>query len=127
MDVNLHLFAGKPKCIGLRSTEINVAMEKKISPNAIDIEQVRHVARLARLELSAAEEESLQADLSAILAYVDKLNQLDTTSVEPTAQVGEAGTPMREDEVTNHPAAEEMLANAPARTGSFFRVPKIIE
>jgi aspartyl-tRNA(Asn)/glutamyl-tRNA(Gln) amidotransferase subunit C len=102
-------------------------MEKKISANAIDIEQVRHVARLARLELSVTEEQSLQADLTAILAYVDKLNQLDTTSVEPTAQVGEAGTPMREDEVTNHPVPEEMLANAPARTGGFFKVPKIIE
>jgi aspartyl-tRNA(Asn)/glutamyl-tRNA(Gln) amidotransferase subunit C len=102
-------------------------MEKKISPHAIDIEQVRHVARLARLELSVAEEGSLQADLSAILAYIDKLNELDTTNVWPTAQVGEAGTPMREDEVTNHPAPEDMLANAPARAGGFFRVPKIIE
>lgn len=97
-------------------------VEKKIS-----VDQVRHVARLARLELSPAEEQSLQADLSAILSYVDKLNQLDTTAVEPTAQVGEAGTPMREDEVTNHPMPEEMLANAPAREGHLFKVPKIIE
>lgn len=96
--------------------------EKKIS-----VDQVRHVARLARLELSPAEEQSLQADLSAILSYVDKLNQLDTTAVEPTAQVGEAGTPMREDEVTNHPMPEEMLANAPARESHLFKVPKIIE
>lgn len=96
--------------------------EKKIS-----VDQVRHVARLARLELSPAEEQSLQADLSAILSYVDKLNELDTAAVEPTAQVGEAGTPMRDDEVTNHPAAEAMLANAPAREGHLFKVPKIIE
>ena len=93
----------------------------------ITIDQVRHVARLARLELSAAEEQSLQSDLSAILAYVDKLNQLNTDEVGPTAQVGESGTPMREDEVTNRSAPEEMLANAPARSRSFFKVPKIIE
>jgi aspartyl-tRNA(Asn)/glutamyl-tRNA(Gln) amidotransferase subunit C len=93
----------------------------------ITLEQVRHVARLARMELSAAEEQSLQSDLSAILAYVDKLNQLNTDEVEPTAQVGEPGTPMREDEITNHPAPEEMLANAPARSRNFFKVPKIIE
>jgi aspartyl-tRNA(Asn)/glutamyl-tRNA(Gln) amidotransferase subunit C len=93
----------------------------------ITIDQVRHVARLARLELSPGEEQSLQADLSAILAYVDKLNELNTEEVEPTAQVGESGTPMREDEVTNHPAPDEMLANAPARVGNLFRVPKIIE
>jgi aspartyl-tRNA(Asn)/glutamyl-tRNA(Gln) amidotransferase subunit C len=93
----------------------------------ITIEQVRHVARLARLELNAAEEQSLQSDLSAILAYVDKLNQLNTGEVEPTTQVGESGTPMREDEITNRPAPEEMLANAPARSRNFFKVPKIIE
>jgi aspartyl-tRNA(Asn)/glutamyl-tRNA(Gln) amidotransferase subunit C len=93
----------------------------------ITIDQVRHVARLARLELSPAEEQSLQSDLSAILAYVDKLNQLNTEEVEPTAQVGEPGTPMRDDEITNRPAPEEMLANAPARSRDFFKVPKIIE
>jgi aspartyl-tRNA(Asn)/glutamyl-tRNA(Gln) amidotransferase subunit C len=93
----------------------------------ITIDQVRHVARLARLELSAAEEQSLQSDLSAILAYVDKLNQLNTAEVEPTAQVGESGTLMRDDEITNRPAPEEMLANAPARSRNFFKVPKIIE
>ncbi len=98
-----------------------------MAENRISLEQVRHVARLARLELSAAEEQSIQADLSAILAYVDKLNQLDTSEVEPTAQVGESGTPMRPDEVTNRPASDDMLANAPARSRNLFKVPKIIE
>ena len=93
----------------------------------ITIDQVRHVARLARLELSAAEEQSLQSDLSSILAYVDKLNQLNTDEVEPTTQVGEPGTPMRDDEITNRPAPEEMLANAPARDRNFFKVPRIID
>ena len=93
----------------------------------ITIEQVRHVARLARLELSAAEEQSLESDLSSILAYVDKLNQLNTDEVEPTTQVGEPGTPMRDDEITNRPAPEEMLANAPARDRNFFKVPRIID
>jgi aspartyl-tRNA(Asn)/glutamyl-tRNA(Gln) amidotransferase subunit C len=96
--------------------------EKRIS-----IDQVRHVARLARLELSADEEKSLQSDLSAILTYVDKLNQLNTDEVEPTTQVGEPGTPQRDDEITNRPAPEDMLANAPARSRNFFKVPKIIE
>ena len=93
----------------------------------ITINQVRHVARLARLELSAAEEQSLQSDLSAILSYVDKLNQLNTEEVEPTTQVGESGTPTRDDQITNQPAPEEMLANAPARSRNFFKVPRIIE
>ncbi|HUN59117.1 MAG TPA: Asp-tRNA(Asn)/Glu-tRNA(Gln) amidotransferase subunit GatC [Candidatus Binataceae bacterium] len=93
----------------------------------ITIEQVRHVARLARVELSPEEETSLQTNMSEILAYVDKLNELDTANVEPTTQVGEAGTPMRNDEVTNRPAPEEMLRNAPARVNNFFKVPRIIE
>jgi len=93
----------------------------------ISLEQVRHVAQLARLELSPAEEERLQADLSAILDHVAKLDELDTSAVEPTAQVAEAGTPFRDDSVTNRPAPEEMLANAPAREGTLFKVPKIIE
>jgi aspartyl-tRNA(Asn)/glutamyl-tRNA(Gln) amidotransferase subunit C len=93
----------------------------------ITINQVRHVARLARLEFTAAEEQALQSELSAILAYVDKLNQLNTEEVEATAQVGEPGTLMRNDEITNPPAPEEMLANAPVRSSSYFKVPKIIE
>src|ERR1019366_8815679 len=93
----------------------------------ITLEQVRHVARLARLEWSPEEEERLRADMDEMLAYVDKLNELDTKEVAPTTQVGEAGMPMRDDEVTNRPAAEAMLANAPSRERGYFKVPKIIE
>lgn len=93
----------------------------------ITVEQVRHVALLARLELSPQDEERLRADMDEMLAYVDKLNELDTKDVAPTTQVGEAGIAMRDDEVTNPPAAEAMLANAPSRERSYFKVPKIIE
>jgi aspartyl-tRNA(Asn)/glutamyl-tRNA(Gln) amidotransferase subunit C len=93
----------------------------------ISLEQVRHVARLARLELSSAEEQSLRADMDEMLAYVDKLNELDTSNVPPTAQVGEVGTPMRDDVVTNPHAPNEMLANAPSRERDYVKVPKIIE
>ena len=98
-----------------------------MAESKITLEQVRHVARLARLRLSPNEEERVRADMDEMLAYVDKLNELDTKDVAPTAQVGEAGTPMRDDVVTNRPAPDEMLANAPAREGHFFKVPKIIE
>ncbi len=92
----------------------------------ISIEQVRHVARLARLELDPADEQSLQANLSEILTYIDKLNELDTANVPPTAQVGEAGTPMRDDVVTNPPAADEMRRQQrPCPRGPFLqRCPK---
>jgi aspartyl-tRNA(Asn)/glutamyl-tRNA(Gln) amidotransferase subunit C len=108
-----------PECYDL--PEITMAETK------ITLEQVRHVALLARLELSPQDEERLRADMDEMLAYVDKLNELDTKDVAPTTQVGEAGIPMRDDEVTNRPAADAMLANAPSRERGYFKVPKIIE
>ena len=98
-----------------------------MTESKISLEQVRHVALLARLKLTAEEETRLVADMSSMLGYVEKLNELKTDDIPPTAQVGDPGTPMRDDTVTNHPAPADMLANAPARSGGFFRVPKIIE
>ncbi|HVN30329.1 MAG TPA: Asp-tRNA(Asn)/Glu-tRNA(Gln) amidotransferase subunit GatC [Candidatus Binataceae bacterium] len=98
-----------------------------MAESKITLEQVRHVALLARLRLSPEEEAHLVADMSSMLGYVEKLNELNTDNVPPTAQVGEPGTPMRPDVVTNHPAPEDMVANAPQRHGNFFKVPKIIE
>ena len=109
----------RPECYDSRCTTM---AESKIT-----LEQVRHVALLARLELSPQTEERLRADMDEMLAYVDKLNELDTKDIAPTTQVGEAGTPMRDDEVTNLPDAEAMLANAPSRDRNYFKVPKIIE
>jgi aspartyl-tRNA(Asn)/glutamyl-tRNA(Gln) amidotransferase subunit C len=93
----------------------------------ISREQIRRVALLARLALEPAEEEAMAATLDAILTYMEKLGELDTAAVEPTAHILDLPTPWREDAVTNPPAAEALLANAPARDGDFFRVPKIIE
>jgi len=98
-----------------------------MADSKITLEQVRHVALLARLRLGADEETRLQADMSSMLGYVEKLNELNTDDVPPTTQVGEPGTPMRDDVVTNQPAPDDMLGNAPARHGNFFKVPKIIE
>jgi aspartyl-tRNA(Asn)/glutamyl-tRNA(Gln) amidotransferase subunit C len=90
-------------------------------------EDVRRVAELARLELSADEEGRLVGELDAILGYVAKLAGLDVSEVPPTANALDVGGAFREDEVTNAPDAEHLLANAPDRWQSFFRVPKIIE
>jgi aspartyl-tRNA(Asn)/glutamyl-tRNA(Gln) amidotransferase subunit C len=98
-----------------------------MAESKITLDQVRHVALLARLELTDAEEQRMRADMAEMLDYVDKLGELNTANVAPTAQVGESGTPMRDDEMTNRPAAEAMLANAPARDRNYFKVPKIIE
>jgi aspartyl-tRNA(Asn)/glutamyl-tRNA(Gln) amidotransferase subunit C len=90
-------------------------------------DEIRHVALLARLALDPAEEEAMTATLDDILTYMEKLDELDTSAVEPTAHILDLPAAWREDTVTNAPDADALLANAPARDGNFFRVPKIIE
>ncbi len=93
----------------------------------ISLKDVDHVARLARLELSASEKERMRKELDGILSYIDKLRVLDTSGVEPTSHAVPLTNVMRDDiEVPSLPQ-DEMLANAPDRHGELFRVPKIIE
>lgn len=94
---------------------------------ALSRDAVRRIALLARLELSADEEAMLTEQLDHILQYFEKLATLDTTAVEPTAHIVDMEAAYRDDVVINPPAAEELRANAPARDGDFFKVPKIIE
>jgi aspartyl-tRNA(Asn)/glutamyl-tRNA(Gln) amidotransferase subunit C len=88
---------------------------------------VQRIAMLARLRLTAEEEGRLTEQLDNILQYMGKLNQPDTSAVEPFRHVADKTNPMREDIVTNQPNVEALLANAPAKENTFFRVPKIIE
>ncbi len=90
-------------------------------------QQVENVAVLARLELSAAETETFTGQMDAILAYVDKLNELDTTGIVPTSHAVPMENAFRADEVRPSIGVENALANAPGRMEEFFRVPKVIE
>lgn len=98
-----------------------------MTESRITTEVVEHVARLARLELSAPEKERMRRELDSILAYIDKLRALDTREVEPTSHAVPLTNVMREDEPRPSFPQEDMLANAPDRSGEFFRVPKILE
>ena len=89
--------------------------------------EVEHVARLARLELTEEEKVRMTAQLDAILGYIETLNQLETSGVEPTTTVIPMVSVMREDEVRPSLQQNEALANAPDREDVFFRVPRIIE
>ena len=97
-------------------------MEKKI-----DQAQVRKVARLSRLDLTDAEVEEFTGQLSAILDYVAKMNELDTTDVEPLAHCLPINNVFRDDCVKESLGTEKTLANAPQRDGEFFKVPKILD
>ena len=93
----------------------------------ISREDVEHVARLSRLALSEAEAERMREQLSGILAYIDTLRGLDTAGVEPTSHAVPLVNVMRDDDTRPCLPPDAALANAPDRSGEFFRVPRIIE
>jgi aspartyl-tRNA(Asn)/glutamyl-tRNA(Gln) amidotransferase subunit C len=103
--------------------------------SGVTIEDVRRVAELANLELTAEEEPRMQRDLSAVLGYIAELNELDTAGVPAMAQVGEMlglldeknGDALRVDEVRPSVDRRAVMAAAPESDGRFFKVPKVIE
>jgi len=94
---------------------------------AITRQQVLHIATLARLELDEAEVESFREDLDEILGYVEKLEQLDTTGVEPTTHAVELVMQLRGDAVEQRLTGDDVLGNAPDVADEHFRVPKVVE
>jgi aspartyl-tRNA(Asn)/glutamyl-tRNA(Gln) amidotransferase subunit C len=90
-------------------------------------EDVEHVAELGRLELTAAEKEQFIVQLNDILAYFEKLNELDTSEVEPTSQVIPMSNVFRDDAVQPSLDRAKVLQNAPEESHFFFKVPRIIE
>jgi len=90
-------------------------------------QEVEHVARLARLELSDQEKETLTDQLSNILTYVEQLNELDTKGVEPTSHVLDISNVMRDDVPEASLPQDRALANGPDKASGHYKVPKIIE
>jgi aspartyl-tRNA(Asn)/glutamyl-tRNA(Gln) amidotransferase subunit C len=93
---------------------------------SVTIKDVEHIAALARLEFSDDEKEKFTHQLNDILQYIEKLNELDTSKVEPLSHVIELSNVFREDVVKPSISAEEALKNAPAKIDTFFKVPKVI-
>ena len=94
---------------------------------AITIEQVEYIAKLAKLEFSDSEKDKLTGELNRILQYMEKLNELDTTGVEPLSHPTEVTNVMRPDKVKPSMSSEEALNNAPSKEKGFFKVPKVIK
>ena len=90
-------------------------------------EEVDHIALLSRLELSAAERERAATELSQILGYFEKLNDLDTENTEPTSQAIPAVNILREDIVSPSLTPEAALQNAPECAANMFQVPRVVE
>lgn len=104
---------------------------------SIDVETVAKIARLARLKVPEADRPQLAQELSGILSWIEQLNEVDTSGVEPLSSVSDVTLPLREDKVTDGGIAAKVLANAPGgavfiepgdpNAGGFFTVPKVVE
>ena len=95
--------------------------------NVISDETIEYVGILAKLELSEEEKEAAKKDMGRMLDYIDKLNELDTSSVEPMSHVFPVHNVFREDVVVNGDDRENMLANAPEERDGQYQVPKTVE
>ena len=102
-------------------SELMPDLGSRITPD-----EVREVAQLARLRLTADEVTRLTGDLGRILEYVEALRGLDTSAVEPMTHAVPFECPLRPDEVAPSLPVDDVLANAPRREGSFFQVPRIV-
>jgi aspartyl-tRNA(Asn)/glutamyl-tRNA(Gln) amidotransferase subunit C len=94
---------------------------------AVDADTVRRVAHLARIAVADEEVEHLRGELNAMLAFVERLAEVDIAGVEPMTSVTPMAMKMRDDKVTDGGIADAIMANAPARQDHFFLVPKVVE
>ncbi|MDP6542750.1 MAG: Asp-tRNA(Asn)/Glu-tRNA(Gln) amidotransferase subunit GatC [Phycisphaerae bacterium] len=94
--------------------------------NAIDIDRVRHIGVLSRIELTDTQARELAGQLGAIVEYFDKLNELDTDGVEPMAHAMETHNVLADDVPAESLSPDEALTNAAERDDNFFKVPKVI-
>ncbi|WP_162052862.1 Asp-tRNA(Asn)/Glu-tRNA(Gln) amidotransferase subunit GatC [Pontibacter pamirensis] len=92
-----------------------------------DIQTIKKLAHLARLEFNEEKEQEMLQDLNKILNWMDKLRELDTENVEPLTHMSEEVNVLREDAARNTVTHEEALLNAPKKDSDYFRVPKVLE
>ncbi|MFI0846239.1 Asp-tRNA(Asn)/Glu-tRNA(Gln) amidotransferase subunit GatC [Mesorhizobium sp. IMUNJ 23232] len=94
---------------------------------SVDIATVKRVARLARIAVDDEDAERMTGELNVILGFVEQLNEVDVTGVEPMTSVTPMAMKKRQDAVTDGGKADDIVANAPATAENFFLVPKVVE
>lgn len=93
----------------------------------IDTTSIKKIAHLARLEFNESSAEKMSSDMSQILDWVEKLNEIDTENIEPLTTMSSEVNVMREDKVAHQLAHESGMKNAPKKDSDYFRVPKVME
>ena len=94
---------------------------------ALTVDEVRHIATLARLALNEQEEARIAEQLSDVLDYADRLQAIDTSEISPTATVLPLQAPLRPDQARPSPPLQAILSNAPDQQGGQFRVPRVLD
>ena len=94
---------------------------------SLDLATVRRIATLARIRVEPEQLPALQTQLNGILGWIEQLNEVDVTGVEPLTGAASMGLRLREDRVADGGVAEQVLANAPDGVQAFFGVPKVVE
>ena len=94
---------------------------------SLDKATVAKIARLARIRVDEAEQESLAGELSQLITWIEQLDEVDTSAVEPMVRVGDMTLKKRKDEVTDGGCRDDVLANATDARDGFFTVPKVVE
>jgi len=94
---------------------------------SIDKDTVKHISKLARISLDEKKIDNLSKDLSSIMKFIDKLNELNTDKTTPLTSIINASLRSREDEVKDGKIRDQILKNSPERNDEFFVVPKVVE
>jgi aspartyl-tRNA(Asn)/glutamyl-tRNA(Gln) amidotransferase subunit C len=93
----------------------------------IDLKTIKHISKLSRISVDDAKAEKLAGDLNSIFDFIEKLNELNTDSVEPLTSVAETTLKLRTDEVKSKNIRDQILKNSPEENEDFFVVPKVVE
>ena len=94
---------------------------------SLDKEKIKNIAKLARISVDEAKVESLTKDLNSIFKFIEKLNELDTSNIEPLTSIAETTLKLRKDEIKSKNIRDEILKNSPNENKDFFVVPKVVE
>ena len=93
----------------------------------IDLKTVKHISKLSRISINEEKDKKLEKDLNSIFEFIEKLNELDTTKIEPLTSIADTVLQLRKDEIKSSNIRDQILKNSPEKNKDFFVVPKVVE
>ena len=93
----------------------------------IDLKTVKHISKLSRISINEEKAKKLEKDLNSIFKFIEKLNELDTTKIDPLTSISDTALQLRKDEVKSSNIRDQILKNSPEDNKDFFVVPKVVE